>query len=330
MIFANFWFLKQKNGMYFYGLEYVDGLHKMGSNMTVLVKPELMPMDELDARINIIQLTTVGFIFFVMKAIILRYAIYSPTLHAIPFVRRQVTTLHDIYPFQKAVLSGKLKYLVFRAMHLLSFGRICAINRVVEKSFLSDMGARTFFAPNRFNPHPERVNQPAIISKKISVGLVGTDTTKKNYDELFSLIDEKFQGLQFRIYGNETKYLNSILERFRHLSIEFVSSENVSLACFLQKETDVIVSVAKFEGFCRPIALALSIGVPCILIEDDVFEEFYKDIAIFRPSASEILLLLRQPELWNNSVDRSIISKRAKSWNAAYEKSCSEIYRYLK
>jgi hypothetical protein len=57
---------------------------------------------------------------------------------------------------------------------------------------------------------------------------------------------------------------------------------------------DVIASVSRGEGFCRPIASALTADVPCFLLRDEVFLEFYEHHALFSNNAQELVHALLQ------------------------------------
>jgi hypothetical protein len=76
--------------------------------------------------------------------------------------------------------------------------------------------------------------------------------------------------------------------KYADLDIELVASDDVAMMAFFD-DVDLIVSVSTGEGFCRPVAQALSYGVPCWLLEDEVFREFYDGYANFSSSVSDLV-----------------------------------------
>jgi hypothetical protein len=70
------------------------------------------------------------------------------------------------------------------------------------------------------------------------------------------------------------------MERFPEINVHLEPSDQKSIFSFLG-QIDVLISVAEYEGFGRPIACALKAGVPCYLLESPVFLEFFSGGAHF-------------------------------------------------
>ena len=192
--------------------------------------------------------------------------------------------LHDTYPFKGGI--GRVKERLFVVSALTSRCLLAYINTADGLAFYRQHGFdpnRLVFAPNRFpgvvaEHHSKRpAGEPRLI-----IGLVGTDSPKKNYPALLSAIQRlgKSQDVVFEVYGHATDYFRTLLNGFPDLVIRLVESDRVSISDFLAG-VDVLVSVATNEGFGRPIAGALQSGVPCYLIDNPVFREFFDGAAYF-------------------------------------------------
>ena len=154
------------------------------------------------------------------------------------------------------------------------------------------------FAPNRFpNPLPRVVPGPSPSGVTI-VGLLGTDSAKKNYDRLFSTVRAAALSsrLVFRMYGHETTYFRDIREKFPDIQIELVISDDCPTDEFMSG-VDLLASASEQEGFGRPIASALLAGLPVKLLDRPVFREFYTGGAHFYSDLDALVRSLpRLPE----------------------------------
>ena len=114
------------------------------------------------------------------------------------------------------------------------------------------------------------------------MGLLGTDSAKKNYGRLFNAVRQAdlSSRLAFRVYGHETAYFRDISAHFPELRIELARSDDESLDDFMSR-VDVLASAAEQEGFGRPIASALLAGLPVELLDRPVFREFFSGGARF-------------------------------------------------
>ena len=128
-------------------------------------------------------------------------------------------------------------------------------------------------------------------SKSKIIGFFGTDSHKKNYFSFFSFLNNYQLSLEFHIYGTNNAYFSYISSSFPNLNIKLIDSNEVSISDFLTN-VSCVVSVATNEGFARPIALSITVGLPIYLIRDPVFEEFYSSSVCISDSYYSLLSCL--------------------------------------
>lgn len=283
MITANFFHIKSTNGLFFYGLDYLrDNLDLV---RMVLVRPALESrIREALPGVDVVACSAGRYLREAMRASWRGDLLYTPTSHPLPGIDRQWIVLHDAYPFEVGPMS-RLKRLLLRWSLSLSRCKVGYINRSDAQPFVAGLGVpsqRMVFAPNRF-PEPER-REPRIGSSAglTAVGLLGTDSPKKNYDRLFSAVRQAGVAprLAFLVYGHRTPYFTEIQTQFPELQIELVKSDEVGLRDFMNR-VDVLASAAEQEGFGRPIASALLAGLAVELLDRPVFREFFSGGARF-------------------------------------------------
>lgn len=294
MIFANFWFLKRSNGMAFYGIDYVNQLLELGINITVIKKNNVSIQIAQHPLLTVLEVGFFSFLLLYFKIIFCRASVYCPTMHALPFVRHQVFTIHDAYPLIKNHPKSNFNRILFRLMLKYKNTTIATINNSIHKQLPQFDLSQNLYAPNLVETHNLKVHKKKDLSiNKIRVGLIGTDSEKKNYENLFGIYSsyDTTRYFSFHIYGNDTPYIDKIKRTFPELRIELVKNDASDIDTFF-KHVDIILSVARNEGFCRPIAHAICSGMTCILIDDDVFKEFYSDLAIFGSDEAEVVELL--------------------------------------
>lgn len=284
MISANFYHIKSTNGLYFYGLDYLR--ENLALVRLVLVRPSLeTKIREALPSVHVVACSATRYIREVVRASSRGDLLYTPTSHPLPGINRQWIVLHDAYPFEIGPMA-KLKKLLLQISLSLSRCTVGYINRSDAKSFVETLGVapdRMIFAPNRF-PEPARPLlsvSPALEGVTI-VGLLGTDSAKKNYDRLFAEVRRAGLSklLAFRVYGHETNYFSNICAQFSELKIELARSDDERLDDFMSR-VDVLASAAEQEGFGRPIAAALLAGMRVELLDRPVFREFFSGGARF-------------------------------------------------
>jgi hypothetical protein len=291
MIIINFFFMRETNGLFHYGLDYArDNLDLVRK---VLVRSELShQVKDAFPSIEVITCSNTRFLFEMIYARLSSDLLYTPTSHPLPFIDRQWIVLHDPYPFEVGSKSRLKRYLLKWSLAM-SRCRIAYINRSEAQPFISSLGVaeqRMVFAPNRF-PEPARLISPiSSPTGMTTVGLLGTDSAKKNYDRLLSVVRAAglLSRLMFRVYGHNTSYFRDIRGRFPDIQIELVRSDDQSIDEFMSG-VDVLTSASEQEGFGRPLALALLAGLPVELLDCPVFREFFTGGARFHPDINSLV-----------------------------------------
>jgi glycosyltransferase involved in cell wall biosynthesis len=283
MLVLNLYNLKSSNGLLYYALDYLEtcGI----TQMRVLVRPEMKEsVKRLLPDANVIACSLSKFAREVAIAVARSEFIYTPTSHPLPFISKQLIVVHDDYPFNGRL--GTLKRILFKFSLSTSQCTVGYINHSNAGAFLDRMGVckrRQLFAPNRF-PEVLGIRMATLVPSdgKIVVGLLGSDSTKKNYEELFRNViqQDKTATFRFLAYGHETDYYRALKKAFSDIDLDLALSDSVTVEAFLASVT-IVVSVATNEGFGRPIARALVSGVPCLLRDCPVFREFFDGMATF-------------------------------------------------
>lgn len=290
MITVNYFHTKCTNGLFYYGLDYL--IENRDLVRVVLVRPFFkFPFHECCPNIEVISCSPGRYILEVLRAKFLGDLLYTPTSHPLPFIDRQWVVLHDAYPFEVGPKSRLKRFLLKWSLGM-SRCRVAYINRSEAQPFVANLDVdaqRMVFAPNRF-PEPARrvpVSSPKGIT---TVGLLGTDSAKKNYDRLFSVVraTELSSRLIFRVYGHDTAYFRDIRGKFPDIRIELVKSDNESIDEFMSG-VDVLASASEQEGFGRPFASALLAGLPVELLDRPVFREFFTGGARFHPDIDALV-----------------------------------------
>ncbi len=278
---CNLWHIKRTNGLFYYALDY---LRAQTRPAVVVVRKELLEATRAELPNHDVRAVGGGGFLLRMAGALMRGRfVFTPTSHPFPFLRRQLVVIHDDFPFLGK--TGSLK------RHLFEFGLrssgcdIGHINHSTSLDALRDrdtLAARLRYMPNK-GPAPGvaqalRVARAAAVAAvpPIRIALFGSDSPKKHYEDLFGSIRAKRLATRVRclVYGHATPYLDDLRARFADLDIELVTSAAARIEDFLAG-ADLVASVARHEGFGRPIALALSAGIPCFLLESPVFREFF-------------------------------------------------------
>lgn len=293
MIVANLYFIKNTNGLFYYGADYLRDQTDLMRE--IIVRPSLVEAARLMfPSVPIVICENTRALWQRAKQASKRGdVLYTPTPHPLPFIDRQWIVVHDAYPFLGG--KGRIKRMLLQFSLALSRCRLAFINESETLSFVGSLGvspSRLIFAPNKVtksNLPPRPVRIPIL---PLKVGLVGTDSSKKHYDELLLALDAAglLASIELCFYGHLTPYFEGVCKRHQAARITLRESDRCSLNEFLD-DISVLVSVADLEGFGRPIATALTTGVPCFLLNKPVFMEFFSTARFFDDTGSLVAAL---------------------------------------
>lgn len=291
MLVANFYHLKNTNGLFYYGADYICGDLKLLRK--VLVRPALK--DAATRFFPGVEITVCDPFRLAIEAFQVAIRgdfLYTPSSHPLPFLSNQMVVVHDVFPFLGWI--GRLKRSLLCVSLFSSRCRVGYINNSDARPFVQGLGIneyRQIFAPNKFPSFLKWVPKQRVDKNaRVTVGLLGTDSAKKNYPALFDALSAagKSGSVDFILYGHPTQYYQELVRKFPQINAQLLESDKYSIDEFFS-QIDIIVSVADNEGFGRPIAAALSAGVPCLLLDRPVFLEFFQGAAQFSPNIGTLI-----------------------------------------
>lgn len=286
--------LNASNGMFWYAIDKIKTLGN--ASVTVLVKARLAPLVRKELPNATVAETERGAAArWIVTAKLLRRSdekVVTFTSHPLPFVPDQTIAFYDDYPFVGR--RGALKRALFTLAARTSRCRVGIINRSLAMPFLAGCGIpseRVFFdsafpAVN-LQQTPARSVEPAT---PLRIGLVGTDSRKKNYAEIFAatIALERARDVRFVLYGAENDYVRELRTEFPAVNLTIVPSDDVTPVAFFDG-VDYLVSAARAEGYGRPMGLAAALGVPLFLLHSPVFLEFFGEHATFFDDAITLM-----------------------------------------
>jgi len=291
MLVANFYHLKNTNGLFYYGVDYICGDVKILRK--VLVRPALKDVTtRLFPGVEIIVCNPFRLVVEAFKVAVRGDFLYTPSSHPLPFLSNQMVVVHDVFPFLGCI--GRFKRALLCLSLFSSRCRVGYINNSDALPFVQGLGVKQYrqiFAPNKFPESFKSVSKKRVDKNNcVMVGLLGTDSTKKNYPALFNamLVACKSCSVNFVLYGHPTQYYQELVSNFPQINKRLVESDLYTIDEFFS-QIDIIVSVADNEGFGRPIAAALSAGIPCLLLDRPVFFEFFQGAAQFSPNIDTLI-----------------------------------------
>lgn len=253
-------------------------------------------------------------VYHIINAAIKKDLIFTPTPHPIPFISRQIIIFHDSFPFSQ-IFIGFIKKILLKISLFTSNCKIGYINQTVALIFLKNLRIpqkRLIFSPNKIPVDSIiKMNAKGYDSRPLIVGLFGTDSIKKNYDYLFETVinNRLWEEFSFLIYGHETPYYSSLICKYTNLRITLCESDQVEIYNFLSR-INVVVSVSRYEGFGRPISVALLNAIPCYLIDTPVFKEFFHPGANFFDTETKLLYYLNNRVGISNNQNTYIPSEK--------------------
>jgi glycosyltransferase involved in cell wall biosynthesis len=278
MIVVNMWFIKGSNGLFHYGLDYIEAL---GTSVREVWVRNQMLANAVAKRVPSACVRVLTARKLIRSAVQVHRRgdlIFTPSPHPLGFLRRQVVVVHDSFPFLRR--GGAIKLGFFWIGLALSGSAVAYINRADGYRFLQ----RCRLDKKRMHYLPNRVGDPATshkdntlsVGNQIVVGLFGSDSPKKNYEALFAALRTREHPvpLIWRIYGHPNAYTDRLQATYSEFVIEVIPSDKLQMHEFI-RSIDIAASAAEGEGFARPVALALISGVPTFLLDTPVFREFY-------------------------------------------------------
>ncbi|CAM4208569.1 glycosyltransferase [Roseateles saccharophilus] len=292
MIVGNLFNIKATNGLFYYAVDYLSQTE--GLIRKILVHPALLGATQIALpQCEVKACSLPRMLWEALAAAWRGDVVFTPTSHPLAGLSNQWVVVHDAYPFSTGP-KAKLKTRLLRWSLSLSRCRVGFINTSEALSFVLSLGVephRLVFAPNKFPRITNSRSRPTrTASQPLLIGLVGSDSPKKNYENLFSevIAAGATKNLRFLIYGHRTSYFEMVTSKYPNISVELIESDSASLTDFFSR-IDLLASVADQEGFGRPIAAALLEGVPCFLLTRPVFKEFFEPGAIFFESESSLV-----------------------------------------
>lgn len=320
---ANLYPIKSANGLLWYAIDYLRGA-PVGTVVLCRAEFTLLIKNQLPLA-NIIDCHGAGLAKYLVGAMLKRQRLVTFTPHPLPMYGNQVVVVHDDFPFLGRL--GLLKRTLFRLGAVTSGCKVGYINRSNALRFVDAVGVREdrrFFVPNRTPVVSRPVDSTSLTCSPGTIGLFGTDSPKKQYRMLLDSARRlgKTKGYRFRFYGAENAYTRSLRLEFPHADLEVVDSSEVSMPSFL-RGIDAAVSSSNGEGFGRPLAMALTLGIPTFLLESDTFREFFDGSAVFYSHIDELWDKLVDPANWTVGENWEAMRKNI---NDAADKAAAEIW----
>jgi len=289
-VWANLFFLRQTNGMYYYALKILSEMEMSGVYVDVLVKNCLADEAAEDLvnleKIKVRGVSNLGFLYFYIRSFFLSAYIFCPSFHPLPFVRRQMVVFHDAYPYRGRL--GWVKLFIKKLALRSSNTSVGVVNQTDAVSFFNEVNITSIIVKVRFMPNffsredvvprlrgdvPKRRSDGSV---KYKIGLAGTDSDKKGYEQFLALHPKKRADFQFIFYGHETQYWSELQDQFPDLDCLLCHSSTVPPESFLS-QVDVLCQVNDQEGCGRMIAFALLANVPVVALWSEVAQEIYGD-----------------------------------------------------
>ena len=317
MILINLFFMNSITGMSYYSLDYLECLKKENFSFTLITSNKIVsnffkekfPDSEIFCTNNFLKFT----IFLIkFRFLYKKFFIYTPTSHPIPLIKNQIVILHDIYVFKDGI-KGKIKEFLFKISLYSSSSKVGFINRSISGKFLEKINCESIFLPNLYK-NIKNVSEIIYLNKinKLKIALTGTSCLKKNHQNILQNEIALNKKLFFYLYGDNTKYSEYLIKKFSYLNLGFIDSNYLNIRDFL-KEIDILIVQNKYEGFCRPILIALTMGKLVIAPKAEIYNEFYKDCIINYGTKDELINILAKilnNEFSNKKNNRNIVNKR--------------------
>lgn len=281
--------MNASNGMFWYAIDKIRSLGDEQADCLILVRDALAPLAARELPLVRVEATTRMSAWKRIAGLKRRLGnalrTVSFTSHPIPFLSGQTIAFYDDYPFQGGAVA-MAKRLLFVVAARSSRSRIGIINRSLALPFLQRCG----IAENRifFDSAFPTVDLRNVSVRSTSpgtplrIGLVGTDSLKKDYAAIFATVHALGAAgdVRFLLYGAENNYTDRLRRDFPEINHAVLASDDVDMPTYFAS-IDYLVSASMAEGYGRPMGLAAMLGVPMFLLRSPVFVEFFADHAQF-------------------------------------------------
>jgi glycosyltransferase involved in cell wall biosynthesis len=263
-----------------------------------------------------------------------------PVLYTKPFV----VTIHDVVHHR--LPGNKKKRFLHRLAYKLVINNAASKSRAiitVSNSSKKEIAALLKVPENKIkviyeaaSPVPVSESEVIAVRQKYSLTkpyliFVGVMERKKNIPLLskaFDILKETYQqNMQLVLVGKEDQHYPEIINEAK--SIRYVKdlvltgtiSDKEKFA--LYKGAECFVSASKFEGFGLPGVEAMSVGLPLVVSNSEVFNEIYDNGAIYfdaddaKDIAQKINLLLNDKKYKQLIANNAFARSKIFSWDKA-------------
>lgn len=242
-------------------------------------------------------------------------SIVSTTHHALPFIKNQIITVHDLRPYYHP--DSKLQAFYFHYMlprALKKCSSVLTVSYTVRNKISECYGypkERTFVIYNAVDTSDFT---PCKVKKKYLLA-VGASWKHKNIDSFLRVSDLWKDKFKLVIVSGKTSYANTlkayVVEQNMVDSVEFLHDVPYKDLVNLYRESSGLIYPSLDEGFGIPPIEALSCRTPVIVSDIDVFHEVLGDVAIYvNPdevaSWDNALAKLTSDELWQLSARQCV------------------------
>ena len=296
MITVNLYPIKNANGLFWYAIDFLRNAPK---NTRILCRAQHEPL--LRSQLpdaDIIACDFKKMLYHIIESWFKGHRLIAFTPHPVPFFRNQAIVVHDDFPFLGGY--GRFKRLLFSLGAASSSCKVGYTNRSNAEKFIDAVGIpqrNKFYISNPTPQIQDSVRREACHDNaRHKIGLFGTDSPKKQYGPLLESAKKfgKLSSCHFLIYGTENHYTRALRTAYPDAQLEVINSSEIDMVTFLNS-IDFAVSCSIGEGFGRPIALALSMGIPAFLLECEVFREFYNGAAVFYANIDQLWEKIEAP-----------------------------------
>jgi glycosyltransferase involved in cell wall biosynthesis len=171
---------------------------------------------------------------------------------------------------------------------------------------------------------PEKAHRP--LGEVLRAVFVGRDDAIKNVSQIFEAIQKAQFPVHLDVYGFEGE---SSKEVTYHGWVE-----HKDMVERISKQADVVVVSSRFEAFPLVVVEALAMGVPVVISENAVPDEFRSDCIVYNATASGLVQALQHlrdqyAAIIDRLQKRSPIIRRAYGRDRVYEDEVEEILRLV-